>query len=80
MDNTPSIKHAIPPRVLLQQWQFDDFPDEATTGHILYNLVNIQRYLDSIHVKLFVLQRDVDALKVACGLNSGTEIKPKAKK
>ncbi len=73
------IKQAIPPQLLLQKWQFDNFPDEPTTGHILYNLVNIQRYLDSIHIQLFILQRDVAELKTAFNLNSNPQTNPNPK-
>ncbi len=71
--------NAIPPKLLLHKWQVENFPDEPTIGHILYNLVNIQQYIESINVKLFVLQREVNELKAACGLNSAPGKNPNSK-
>ncbi|NIP25669.1 MAG: hypothetical protein GWO38_18085 [Phycisphaerae bacterium] len=52
----------IPPQELLKQWRLEKMSVDMTTGHILQNLVKLQRAIDAINITLYNLRADVDSL------------------
>ncbi len=77
-NDTTKIKQAIPLRTLRNLWQFESFSTEATIGHILYNLINMQIDLKSLEIKsleakVAALQKENDRLLAHIGLNPKTD-------
>jgi hypothetical protein len=50
------------PQELLKQWRGEKMTAEMAMGHVLQNLVKIQRAMDAINITLYNLRADVDSL------------------
>ncbi len=51
------------PQELLSLWQREEPAPETITGHILQNLVRIQRALDAHNISHYALKGEVDQLR-----------------
>ncbi|NIT62020.1 MAG: hypothetical protein GWN00_39250 [Aliifodinibius sp.] len=50
------------PQELLRQWRLEKMTPEMAMGHLLQNLVKIQRAMDATNITLYNLRADVDSL------------------
>ena len=66
----------LTPQELLKQWRLDKMTVDMAIGHILQNLVNMQRAYDARNLTIYNLRADVDSLIAHMGLKPN----PKGKK
>ncbi len=53
----------ISPQELTQMWQRETISPEMVIGHILQNLVNLQKALDATNTTYFTLRADLEEVR-----------------
>jgi hypothetical protein len=53
----------ISPQELTQMWQRETISPEMAIGHILQNLVNLQKALDATNTTYFTLRADLEEVR-----------------
>ncbi|MFQ5434860.1 MAG: hypothetical protein ACE5FD_08285 [Anaerolineae bacterium] len=71
----------VSPKELLKLWQLEKLTPEMAVGHIIQNLVHIQKAVDATNTAFFTLRADVDELVQHVGVNlSSTDQKKTRRK
>ena len=63
----------IVPEELLQQWETDNLTVEATIGHLLQHLCQVQIAIEAGNISLYKLHAKVDSLISQFGVESQFE-------
>ena len=58
----------FPPDELLKMWQREELTVEMATGHIVQNLVHLQRRFEQYKGSLLKVRKDVDSLIAFTGM------------
>lgn len=70
----------ISPKELLKLWRLEKLTSEMAIGHIIQNLVNIQKAIDLTNTDIFTLRADVDDLAKHARINLASKDKKQHRK
>lgn len=70
----------ISSKELLKLWRLEKLTVEMAIGHIIQNLINIQKTVDVTNTDIFTLRADIDELAQHADIKLGSNDKKKSRR